>query len=148
MDQNELLTPENCPDSGSYPAQTSSTNPSKPTPVVCTICEHGQALNRMEDWKRHMLSKHLPDWIQCTKASCPWRGSRLDAYKKHLKEFPKHGHPDTRLKREQYEIYDIRLVLPLVREDSAPFEVVREYAVAFVKERARELEKEKLWEII
>ena len=99
------------------------------------------------DWKRHIFSKHFPDSVHCPEASCPWRASRKDEFKKHLEDNPSHGQPDAERRREQYETYDTGLVLDMLLGGTVSFEVVREYAVDFVRERAKELEKEILWEV-
>ncbi|KAH9967308.1 hypothetical protein BC827DRAFT_1173118 [Russula dissimulans] len=139
----QVRTPKNRPRSGSHQTQTPSTSRPKAqaVPVDCTIC--GDLINRNVDLGRHILSKHLPKYIQCPEEDCFLRFSRKEDLTKHLDE-KGHGQDDTEQDREQYEIYDARLILDLIREGT-PLEVVREYADNFVKERARELGKEKLW---
>jgi len=124
------------------PPRASTSRPK--APVDCPIC--GDTFHRKADWGRHVLSKHFPEYIQCPEKDCSWRGSRKEELTNHLDENG-HGQGDTEQDREQYEIYDTRLILDLVRKGSTPFEVLRGYVDNFVKERARELGKEELWGI-
>jgi hypothetical protein len=46
---------------------------------------------------------------------------------------------------EQYEIYDIELILHWLLVDLVPFETVETFAVGLIEERAKELEKVEAW---
>jgi hypothetical protein len=83
---------------------------------------------------------HLPCCIFCPYPNCPtqWRGHRPDALARHLK---KEGCGETP-EKDQYQIYDIDLVLDMMKEGAASLSTAAGYAVGFVKERAGELGKE------
>lgn len=46
---------------------------------------------------------------------------------------------------EQYEIYETELILHWLLIDSIPFETVETFALGWIEERARELEKVNAW---
>src|SRR5229473_5570957 len=48
--------------------------------LLCRVC--GEYFGRGLDIKRHIKSKHLPDYICCPRPACDWRGSRKEALDK------------------------------------------------------------------
>jgi hypothetical protein len=88
---------------------------------------------------RHMLTSHLPCHIYCP--TCFWRGDRKEDLYQHLK-VAKCGPRPT---REQYQIYETKLILDWILNDGVPIEKAVCYALSFVYEKARELGKGEEW---
>jgi len=109
-------------------------------PVFCPDCKE-QVGYRQQELKRHMLSAHLPCWIYCPHPSCNWRGTRKEELNKHVDKEQCGPQPE----RDQYQIYDIRLILGWILEDDVPLNVAVGYALDFVGERAMELGKVEAW---
>ncbi|KAI0290491.1 hypothetical protein BC826DRAFT_970425 [Russula brevipes] len=109
-------------------------------PLLCPGCKE-QVGYRPQELNRHILSMHLPCWIFCPYPSCTWRGTRPQELERHL-ETEKCG---PKPEREQYQIYDTKLILGWILEDGTPVEVAARYALDFVGERAIELGKEEAW---
>ncbi|KAI0253396.1 hypothetical protein BJV78DRAFT_208054 [Lactifluus subvellereus] len=97
------------------------------------------AFRRPQDLRRHILSFHLPCWIYCP--TCFWRGDRCEDFNRHLKNKKCGPKPP----REQYEIYNTKLVLEWILEDNVRVETAVRYALNFVQERALELGKAQEW---
>ena len=109
-------------------------------PVFCPECRE-QVGYRQQNLKRHILSVHLPCWIYCPNQSCTWRGTRKEELNKHIDKEQCGPKPE----RDQYQIYDTRLILGWILEDDVPFNVAVGYALDFVGERAIELGKVEAW---
>ena len=102
----------------------------------------GAELNRELDWERHTLTFHLPDCLFCPNPTCNWRGHRKEKLEGHIKEGKCGPRPEW---EEECLIYDPKLILQWILEESIPFEVAAMYALEFVNERARELGKVDVW---
>jgi hypothetical protein len=127
--------------------QTSSVRPdraSKPS-VFCPWC--WDAFGRKQELKRHILSLHLPYWICCPHPLCPWRGTRTEELKKHMRK----GRCGPEARLEQCTIYETKRVFDCIFGDSdgisinVKLRLAETYALEFVLERAMELQKVKLW---
>ena len=90
--------------------------------------------------------------MYCSGAACTWRGTRKEELRKHNK-----GQCPTLAeeKHEQYLIYEPKVILDCIFEDpgsgtvtpsNSRLEVATTYALAFVAERAIELQKTEMWE--
>jgi hypothetical protein len=103
----------------------------------------GDVTKRGQELRRHILDVHLPDSICCPRPACPWRGSRKETLYKHIKVSKICGAKPKWV--EQYEIYETELILHWLLIDSIPFETVETFALGWIEERARELEKVNAW---
>jgi hypothetical protein len=97
------------------------------------------SFQRSQDLHRHILSFHLPCWIYCP--TCFWTGNRGEYFNRHLKNNKCGPKPP----REQYEIYNTKLVLGWILEDNMPIEKAARFALSFAEERALELGKSQEW---
>lgn len=120
--------------------QTPPISAANQRPVFCPECRE-QVGHRQQNLKRHILSMHLPCWIYCPHPSCTWRGTRKEELNKHVDKEQCGPKPE----RDQYQIYDTRLILGWILEDDVPLNVAVGYALDFVGERARELGKVEAW---
>ena len=111
----------------------------RPTGIHCPWPTCRVSVQRHQDLGRHCLSLHLPCWIHCP--TCSWRGDREEDFNRHLKEQNCGPKPA----REQYQIYDTKLILDWALNENAPVETVVRYALGFVGERALELGKVEEW---
>src|SRR5260221_14004122 len=107
---------------------------------ICPVCE--KSFNRYQDMERHFQSFHLPCWIFCPHSAqgCRWRGSRIDDFEKHLDTQKCGPKPE----EQQYQIYDVKLVLSWVKDLQSRDDIsnAQNVAVDMVKERASELRRQ------
>ncbi|KAI0253401.1 hypothetical protein BJV78DRAFT_1153035 [Lactifluus subvellereus] len=125
--------------SGHSSHQTLPVTVSRPAGIHCPWSTCKVSVQRHQDLGRHCLSFHLPCWIHCP--TCFWRGDREEDFNRHLKEQKCGPKPA----REQYQIYNTKLILDWVLNDNAPVETAVRYALNFVGERALELGKVEEW---
>lgn len=89
--------------------------------------------------------------MYCPGATCTWRGTRKEELRKHVDKGQCLSLEEE--KHEQYMIYEPKLILDCIFEDTgivtpstSKLEVATMYALAFVAERAMELQKTEMWE--
>ncbi|KAH9995615.1 hypothetical protein BJV77DRAFT_1149060 [Russula vinacea] len=120
---------------------------SKPTSLLCCIwpgCGTYISItkDRNQEMERHIVSLHLPDNLYCPGPECPWRGHREDARKRHIGRGRCGPTPEW---DEQRKIYEPSLFIGWILDATISTELAKEYALDFVKERAREVKKIHLW---
>ena len=84
----------------------------------------------------------MPYYIYCHNKACGWQGIRKEDLYKHIDQTRCGPKPKF---EEERVAYDADLILGWIR-DGVPIDVVQMFAADFAEERARELEKENLWE--
>jgi hypothetical protein len=111
-----------------------------PTPLKrrifpCRAC--GQTTMRQQELDRHYQMFHLPYCVFCPLPGCRWRGDRVGEFNKH---WGIHQY-DQRPSEEQYQIYNVKMVLDWIKESQGGdiISVAQNFAVDLVKERALEL---------
>jgi hypothetical protein len=99
----------------------------------CRVCKKSNS--RQQELDRHYQTFHLPCWIFCPLDGCNWRGGRTDDFNKHWNT---HQY-DQKPAEEQYHIYNIKLVLDMIKDQGEDFSQIVQFAISFVGERALEL---------
>jgi len=84
---------------------------------------------------RHYQCFHLPYWIFCPFGGCTWRGGRVDEFNKHWNA---HQY-DEKPVEEQYQVYNGKLALDMIKEQGNDFPRIVRFALSLVEERALEL---------
>lgn len=119
-----------------------STTTSTGRPWQCLTCSATFA--RWQDRDRHIIT-HLPHWIHCPFPDCPWRGNRVEKFKKHWQTHPE-DHESYGLipQREQFEIFNPNYFLDQIKTSTIPAHAAAVYAVDRVFQKADELQKPSL----
>ena len=93
---------------------------------------------RQQELDRHYQMFHLPCWLFCPLPGCQWRGGRVDEFNKHWNGTHQ---SDQKPAKEQYQIYNVKMVLDWIKElqDDDVILMAQNFAVDLVKERALEL---------
>jgi hypothetical protein len=104
----------------------------------CKICFR-ESFNRRQDLDRHIQKIHLPCWLYCPYSHCEWRGCRLDELQTHLDQLK----CDRNSTERECRIYEVGTILDMIRdpENNDSIKNAQNWAVDFVRERARELGK-------
>lgn len=102
----------------------------------CKICFR-ESFGRRQELDRHIQRFHLPCWLYCPYSSCEWRGSRIDELQKHLDQ----KRCNWNSTEKEFQIYDVKMILDMIRdpESNESIQTAQNWAVHFVRERAREL---------
>jgi len=105
----------------------------------CKICLR-ESFYRRQELDRHIQRFHLPCWLYCPYSRCEWRGCRIDELQKHLD----HQRCNQNSTEREYQIYDVKTILDMIRdaESNDSIRIAQDWAVDFVRERARELGKQ------
>ncbi|KAN0116327.1 hypothetical protein V8E52_005946 [Russula decolorans] len=99
-----------------------------------------ESFYRRQELDRHIQRFHLPCWLYCPYSRCEWRGCRIDELQKHLD----HQRCNQNSTEREYQIYDVKTILDMIRdaESNDSIRIAQDWAVDFVRERARELGKQ------
>lgn len=105
--------------------------------LPCKICFR-KSFDRQQELDRH-IQLHLPCWLYCPYSRCEWRGCRSDELQKHLN----HQKCNQNFTEQEHRIYDVKTILDMIRdaESNESIRTAQDWAVDFVRERARELGK-------
>ncbi|SRR5258708_10477711 len=106
----------------------------------CKICFR-EFFNRQQDLERHIRLIHLPCCVFCPYSGCQWRGCRVDELQKHL---GKQKCDQQSKELADYRIYDVKMILEMIEEAESNdcIQGAQDWAVHFVRERAKELGKD------
>lgn len=82
------------------------------------------------EWGRHILSRHLQDYLYLPNPVCPRHGHREDSRKRHIRRRNRGPAPEW---EEQRMIYDPKLILDGILEGSISISTVEMYALDVVQ---------------
>jgi len=112
----------------------------RPGPQQCQKCQ--RLFNRRQERDRHLRS-YLPHWIYCPFPHCPWRGDRIDIFKRHWGD--NHGVEGAVPVRWQFEIYSPDEVVEFINLGVLSVDDAAVYARSLVDARMWELGKKDVW---
>ncbi len=106
---------------------------------LCPRCR--KPFRRPQDRKRHLQS-HLPFWIGCSYDGCPWRGYRLDTFRKHWSS--EHQSTSQVADESGSKLYDPGPLVEGIVRDSVSIGDAENWAVTRIREIASALGKQEL----
>ena len=68
--------------------------------------------SRQQELDRHYQTFHLPYWMFCPLEGCTWRAGRNEELNRHLAT---HQY-DQKPTEDQYQIYNMKLILDMIKE--------------------------------
>ena len=87
-----------------------------PRRLSCPYPQCRREFIRPKDFKRHIIQKHLPDWLYCQQPDCNWTGNRRYMLERHLSD--EHSGQCSDVPMPEFMIYDANVLLDLLSSGS------------------------------